>query len=156
MGPLLHPDIHQRQLVAFGLEPEINGILLLGGVLVVKDDIGEPAIALHAAHALDLVEEKIEIGVELGIVEDEGAVLGALGDHLLELLVDLLFGEGLRGLLTGSGRSSGSGGVVFGKVRGSKNSLRLLDVLVGVLEEGCLRILAGEAVDLASARSNLP
>ena len=68
--------------VALGLEPEVDGVLLLRLVLVVEDDIGEPAIAFHAAHDLDLLEDEIEVGVELGIVEHEGAVLGALGDHL--------------------------------------------------------------------------
>ena len=51
---LLHPDVHQGQLVALGLKPEIDGVLLLGHVLVVEDGIGEPAIAFHAAHDLDL------------------------------------------------------------------------------------------------------
>ena len=72
---LLHPDIHESELVAFGLEPEVDGVLLLGLVLVVEDDIGEPAIAFHAAHDLDLLEHEVEVGVELGIMEHEGAVL---------------------------------------------------------------------------------
>src|ERR1700674_1495079 len=56
---LLHPDIHEGELVALGLEPEIYGVLLLGLVLVVKDDIGEPAIAFHAAYDLDLLEVEV-------------------------------------------------------------------------------------------------
>src|SRR4029079_15784631 len=38
----LHPDIHQGELVTLGLEPEIDGVLLLGLILVVEDGIGEP------------------------------------------------------------------------------------------------------------------
>jgi hypothetical protein len=49
--------------------------------LVVEDDIGEPAMAFHAAHDLDLLEQEAEVGVELRIVEDDGAVLSPFGDH---------------------------------------------------------------------------
>ncbi len=58
-----------------------------------EDGVGEPAIALHAAHDLDLLEDEIEVGVELGIVEDEGAVLGALGDRGFDRLVHVLLAE---------------------------------------------------------------
>src|SRR5262245_13561404 len=85
---LLHADVHQGELVAVWLEPEIDGVLLLRNILVVEDGVGEPAITLHAAHDLDLLEDKVEVGVELGIVEDEGAVLGALGDDVGDRLLD--------------------------------------------------------------------
>src|SRR5262245_12246234 len=88
LRPLLHADVHQRELVAVGLEPEIDGVLLLLVGLVVEDAIGEPAITFHAAHGLDLLEDEIEVGVELGIVEDEGAILGALGDDMGDGLFD--------------------------------------------------------------------
>src|SRR5262249_28402433 len=42
----LRPDIHQGELVTLGLEPKVYGVLLLRLVLVVKDGIGEPTIAL--------------------------------------------------------------------------------------------------------------
>ena len=83
-GPFCTRMSISLRLVALGLEPEVDGVLLLRLVLVVEDGIGEPAIAFHAAHDLDLLEDEIEVGVELGIVEHEGAVLGALGDHLLD------------------------------------------------------------------------
>jgi hypothetical protein len=41
-----------------------------------EDGIGEPTIAFHATHDLDLLEDQIEILVKLGVVEHEGAVLG--------------------------------------------------------------------------------
>ena len=136
LRPLLHPDIHQGQLVALGLEPEIDGVLLLRRVLVVEDDVGEPAIAFHAAHALDLLEDEIEVGVELGIVEHEGAVLRPLGDHLSHPLIDVLLGELLR-----------AGG--FRGLLGGEEVLRLLDVAGRVLEEGLLRGLGREAIDVS-------
>ena len=40
----------------------------------VEDDIGEPAIALHAAYRLDLLEQKIEVSIKLRVVEHEGSV----------------------------------------------------------------------------------
>ncbi len=102
---LLHPDIHEGELVTVGLEPEVDGVLLLGLVLVVEDDVGEPAIALHAAHDLDLLEHEVEIGVELGVMEDEGAVLRPLGDRCLDRLVHVLFAELLAALGLGGDRS---------------------------------------------------
>ena len=74
---LLHADVHQLQFLALRLEPEVDGVLLLGVVLVVEDGVGEPAIAFHAAHDLDLLEDEVEVGVELRIAEHEGAVLAA-------------------------------------------------------------------------------
>ena len=100
---LLHPDVHEFELIPFRLEPEVDGVLLLGLVLVVEDGVGEPAIARHAAHDLDLVEYEVEVGVELGVVEDEGAVLAPLIDCLLNGSVYVLLGEGLAR----TGRRSG-------------------------------------------------
>jgi hypothetical protein len=97
LRPLLHPDVHQGQLVAFRLEPEIDGILLLGLGLVVEDRIGEPAIALHAAHALHLLEHEVEVGIELRIVKHEGPILRALGEDFFNRLFD----RGLVELLGG-------------------------------------------------------
>ncbi len=91
-----------------------------------EDDIGEPAIAFHAAHALDLLEDEIEVGVELGIVEHEGAVLRPLGNDLLDPLVDILFGEFLR-------RPPSS------PLLGRQELFRLLDVAGRVFEEGLFR-----------------
>ncbi len=101
-----------------------------------EDDIGEPAIAFHAAHDLDVLEDEVEVGIELGIVEYEGAVLGALGDDLLDVRVDVFVGEDLV--------AGGGLGLLL-----LKEFLRLGDIAGGVLEEGGLRALAGEAVDLA-------
>jgi hypothetical protein len=80
-------------LIAFRFEPEVDGVLLLGLVLFVEDDIGEPAIAFHAAHRLDLLVDEVQVGIELRVVEHEGVVLRALGDHLLHSLVDVVLGE---------------------------------------------------------------
>src|SRR5262249_56729103 len=72
---------------------EVDGVLLLGLVLVVKDNIREPAIAFHAAHVLDLVKDEMEVGIEFRVAEHEGAVLGPLVDHLLDRGVDVILGE---------------------------------------------------------------
>jgi hypothetical protein len=61
LGTLLNADVHQLEVVALGLEPEIDGVLLLRLFLVVKDGIGEPAIPLHATHHLHLVINKVEV-----------------------------------------------------------------------------------------------
>src|SRR5262249_34325929 len=100
----LHSDVHQLQLISFGLEPEVDGVLLLGLVLVVEYDIGKPAIAFHAAHDLDLLELKIEVGIEPWVVKNEGAVLGALGDDLLHSLVDVVLSEFFGRFRRGCGR----------------------------------------------------
>src|SRR5262249_18810666 len=93
LRPFLHPDVHQLQLIAFRLEPEVDGVLLLGLVLVVEDDVGEPAVSFHAAHDLDLLELKIEVGIEPRIMKDEGTVFGELGNDLLHYLVDVVLSE---------------------------------------------------------------
>ena len=92
---LLHADVHQFEVLSFRLEPEVDGVLLLGVVLVVEDGVGEPAIAFHAAHDLDLLEDEVEVGVELRIAEHEGAVLAALVDHRLHRSVHVFLGESL-------------------------------------------------------------
>src|SRR5262249_13058622 len=89
----LHPDIHQGELVTLGLEPKVYGVLLLGLILVVEDGIGEPAIALHAAHDLDLLVDEIEILIEPRIMEFEDAVLASLIHYLLHRRVHIVFGE---------------------------------------------------------------
>src|SRR4029434_4159556 len=53
---LLHPDIHELEVIPLRLEPEVDGVLLFGLVLIVEDSVGEPAIAFHAADALDLLK----------------------------------------------------------------------------------------------------
>ena len=93
LGALLHPDVHELEAGVLRLEPEVDRILLLRLVLVVEDDIGEPAIAFHAAHHLDLFEDEIEVGIELGIVEHEGSVFRALGNHLIDRLLHVGLGE---------------------------------------------------------------
>jgi len=109
--------------------------LLLGLILVVKDDIGEPAIAFHAAYDLDLLEVEVKVGIELGVVEHEGAVLRLLVHDLLHRRIHVVLGERLGHLGRAAGRSSGgrSGGVVLGKILGEEELLRLLDVLIRVL-----------------------
>src|SRR5262245_40438998 len=89
----LHTDIHQLQVLPFGLEPEVDGVLLLRLVLVVEDNVREPTIAFHAAHILDLVKDEMEVGIEFRIAKHKGAVLGPLVDHLLHRSVDVLLGE---------------------------------------------------------------
>src|SRR5215471_14147075 len=89
----LYPDIHQGELVTLGLEPEVNGVLLLGLILVVEDGIGEPTIALHAAHDLDLLVHEIEVLIEPRIMEYEDAVLAPLIHCLLHRRVHIVFGE---------------------------------------------------------------
>src|SRR5262245_10347831 len=91
----LHPDIHELEVIPLRLEPEIDGVLLFGFVLIVEDSVSEPAIAFHAADALDLLKDEVEVGVELGIVEHEGAVLAPLIDRLLYCGVHILLGEAL-------------------------------------------------------------
>ena len=152
LGALLHPDVHQGQLVALGLQPEIDGVLLLGHVLVVEDGIGEPAIAFHAAHDLDLLKDQVEVGIELGIVKHEGAVLGALGDHLRDPLVDVLLGEAPWRARCAGGRTHRERRWLSWQGAWQEELLRLLDVLVGVLEEGLFRGFRGEAIDLAVGR----
>ena len=132
-----HADVHQFEVLPLRLEPKIDGVFLLRLVLVVKVDVWEPAIAFHAAHDLDLVEHEMEIGVELRIAEHEGAVLGALVDHLLHRGVDVLLGE-ILGLAC-------RGGACLGR----NEVLRLLDVGLGVLDEGLLRFVRRKAIDLA-------
>src|SRR5262245_3505461 len=100
----LHSDVHQLQLISFGLEPEVDGVLLLGLVLVVEYDIGKPSIAFHAAHDLDLLELKIVVCIECWFVKNEGAVLGALGDGLLHSLVDVVLSEFFGRFRRGCGR----------------------------------------------------
>src|SRR5262245_56144191 len=92
---LLHPDIHELEVIPLRLEPEVYGILLFGFVLIVEDSVGEPAIAFHAADALDLLRDEVEVGVELGIMEHEGAVLAPLIDRLLYRGVHILLREAL-------------------------------------------------------------
>src|SRR5665809_22154 len=87
--PFLHSDIHELKLAAVRPEPEVEGVLFLGLVLVVEDRIGEPAIAAHAANNLHLLEDQIEIGVELGIVEDEHAVLRTFRNDSIDGLLYL-------------------------------------------------------------------
>src|SRR6476620_2632051 len=58
-----HADVHQFEVLPLRLEPEIDGVLLLRLVLVVKDNVREPAIAFHAAHVLDLLKDEMEIGI---------------------------------------------------------------------------------------------
>ena len=117
----LHTDVHQFEVLPLRLEPEVDGVLLLRLVLVVKDNVREPAIAVHAAHVLDLVEDEMEVGVELRIAEHEGAVLGALVDHLLHRGVDVVLGEVLGGPCSARGgcgrgdRGRSGGGVVLGR-----------------------------------------
>ena len=99
---LLHADVHQLQLLAVRLEPEVDGVLLLGIVLVVEDGVGEPAPTFHAAHDLDLLVDEVEIGVELRIAEHEGAIARALADHLLRrgnhvVLGEVALGRGVGG-----------------------------------------------------------
>ena len=71
---LVDLDVVDLKLAGFLVHPEVDGVLLLGLILVVEDDIGEPAIALHAAYRLDLLEQKIEVSIELRVVEHEGSV----------------------------------------------------------------------------------
>src|SRR5262245_41984003 len=61
----LHADVHQFEVFSVWLEPEVDGVLLLGFILVVKDGVCEPSIAFHAAHDLDLLVDEIQVGVEL-------------------------------------------------------------------------------------------
>src|SRR6478672_10117359 len=68
---LLHSDVHQGQLVTFGLEPEVDGVLLLWFIPVVENRVGKPAIAFHAEHDYYLLEHKVEINIELGDMEDD-------------------------------------------------------------------------------------
>ena len=94
-----------------GLQPEVDSVLLLRLVLVVGDGVGQTSHSLPCRERYRFsLEHELEIGVELGVMEDEGAVLGALGDHL-ELAVDILLGDSLGG---GSGNAccgfTGSGG----------------------------------------------
>ena len=103
----LHADVHQFEVLTLGLEPEVDGVLLLRLVLVVKDNVREPAIAVHAAHVLDLVKDEMEVGVELRIAKHESAVLGALVDHLLHRGVDVVLGEFLVGPLA-AGAAAGA------------------------------------------------
>src|SRR6476660_308887 len=90
----LHTDIHQLQVLPLRLEPEVDGVLLLRLVLVVKDDVREPAIAFHAAHVLDLVKDEMKVGVQLRIAKHEGAVLGPLVDYLPHRGIHVLLSEG--------------------------------------------------------------
>ena len=80
--------------------------MLLGLILVVEDGVGEPAIAFHAAHGLDLLEDQIEVGVELWIAKHEGTVLRALVDNFLHRRIDVVLSE-----LFGAGRGGAGGGV---------------------------------------------
>jgi hypothetical protein len=70
--------------LTFWLEPEVDGVLLPGFVLVVEDRIGEPAIACHTAHALDLLEDEVEVGIDLE--ENVGALdIRLTADELAEI-----------------------------------------------------------------------
>ena len=64
-GPFCTRMSIRDSLSPSGFNQKIDGVLLLGFVLVVEDVVGKPAIAFHAAHNLDLLEHEIEIGVEL-------------------------------------------------------------------------------------------
>ena len=66
--------------------------MLLGVLLVVKDGVGEPAIAFHAAHDLDLLEDEIEVGIELDR-ETRRRRLAAAVDHRLHRRIDVLLDE---------------------------------------------------------------
>jgi hypothetical protein len=83
-------------------------------------------------------------------MEDEGAILGSLGDHLLDSVVDVVLGELFGGFdqpaFLGC-RLPRSAGAVFGKVLSEEELLRLLDVLLRVIEEGLFRGFRGEAID---------
>src|SRR5262249_14360947 len=93
LRPLLHADIHKLQVLPFGLEPEVDGALLLGFVFVVEDCVGKPAVAFHAAHDLYVLVDQVEIGIELRIAEHEHAVMRALVDYLLHRRIDVVLGE---------------------------------------------------------------
>ena len=70
-----------------------------------EDGVGEPAIAFHAPHDLDLLKDQVEVGIELGVVKHEGPVLGPLGDGRGDSLVHVLLAEiGGEG---GSGHAKG-------------------------------------------------
>src|SRR4029453_18052692 len=59
LRPLLHPDIHELEVIPLKLEPEVDGVLLFGLLLIVEDSVGEPAIAFHAADAFDLLKDEV-------------------------------------------------------------------------------------------------
>ena len=107
LGPFCTRMSIRVSLSPSGLYQKSMAYCFLVVVLVVEDDIGEPAIAFHAAHDLDLLVDQVEVGIELGIVKHEGAVLGPLGDGRGDSLVHVLLaeigGEGDSGHAKGHG-----------------------------------------------------
>src|SRR5207245_3655863 len=47
---LLEPYVHEFQSLALWLQPEVEGVLLLGHVLGVDEHVGETAVAVDPAH----------------------------------------------------------------------------------------------------------
>src|SRR5215471_7907671 len=77
---LLDTHIHEFQPLTFGLQPEVEGVLLLGHILGMEEHVGEKAVALNTAHEADVFERELQVLSSATVPEDKHTTMSL---HLL-------------------------------------------------------------------------
>ena len=72
---LLEPYVHEFQSLTLWLQPEVEGILLLGHVLGVEEHVGEKAVAVDAAHEAYVFERELQVLASPIVLEGEYAAV---------------------------------------------------------------------------------
>src|SRR5215475_6775962 len=72
---LLDTYVHEFQPLVLWLQPEVEGVLLLGHVLSVEEHVGEKAVAVDAAYEAYVFERELQVLASPIVLEDEYAAV---------------------------------------------------------------------------------